>query len=90
MKQLGEQKEDHQFICGFSMETENLIENGQKKLASKNLDMLIANDEKTRSEEETDIYLTVSPGEAVECSRKIRSYADNNNINSKKANSFYF
>ena len=43
LKQLGEQKEDHQFICGFSMETENLIENSSKKLEKKNADMIVAN-----------------------------------------------
>lgn len=44
----------------------------------------IARDKK-REETETDIYLSVSPGEAVECSRQIRAYADENNINNKRA-----
>ena len=30
-------------ICGFSMETENMIENSQAKLAKKNVDMVCAN-----------------------------------------------
>ena len=36
-------KKTHQFVCGFSMETENLIENSRKKLEKKNLDMIAAN-----------------------------------------------
>ena len=32
-----------QFLCGFSMETSNLIENSKKKLISKNCDMIVAN-----------------------------------------------
>ncbi len=43
LKFIGENKTESQFICGFSMETENLIENSQKKLAKKNLDMVVAN-----------------------------------------------
>ena len=40
---LGEHKKEGQFICGFSMETENMLENSRKKLKKKNLDMIIAN-----------------------------------------------
>lgn len=43
LKYLGEHKKENQFLCGFSMETENMLENSQKKLESKNLDMVIAN-----------------------------------------------
>jgi phosphopantothenoylcysteine decarboxylase/phosphopantothenate--cysteine ligase, prokaryotic len=43
LKTLGQSKKDGQFICGFSMETENLIENSRKKLESKNADMICAN-----------------------------------------------
>lgn len=43
LKYLGEHKNPSQFLCGFSMETENLIENSQKKLEKKNLDMIVAN-----------------------------------------------
>ena len=35
-------KKTHQFVCGFSMETENLIENSRKKLLQKKLDMIAA------------------------------------------------
>lgn len=40
---LGQHKKEGQFLCGFSMETENLIENSRKKLVKKNLDMVAAN-----------------------------------------------
>lgn len=43
LKTLGERKKSGQFICGFSMETENLIENSRKKLLAKNADMIVAN-----------------------------------------------
>lgn len=36
-------KKTHQFVCGFSMETENLIENSRNKLVRKKLDMIAAN-----------------------------------------------
>ncbi len=40
---LGEHKKEGQFICGFSMETENVLENSSKKLQKKNADMIVAN-----------------------------------------------
>ena len=43
LKYLGEHKKDGQFLCGFSMETENMLENSKKKLEKKNLDMIVAN-----------------------------------------------
>ena len=36
------------FVCGFSMETENMVENSRRKLAKKNLDMIVANNLKTQ------------------------------------------
>ena len=40
---LGEHKREGQFLCGFSMETENMLENSVAKLVKKNLDMIVAN-----------------------------------------------
>jgi len=40
---LGEHRKPGQFICGFSMETENLVENSKKKLQKKNADLIVAN-----------------------------------------------
>ena len=41
---LGEHKRPHQIICGFAMETQNLLENAQAKLENKHCDMIVAND----------------------------------------------
>lgn len=40
---LGEHRWGGQYLCGFSMETENLLENSRKKLEKKNIDMIVAN-----------------------------------------------
>ena len=40
---LGANKQPGQFICGFSMETENMLENSRAKLERKNVDMIVAN-----------------------------------------------
>ena len=47
LKYIGENRRKDQVICGFSMETDNLIENSRKKLASKNCDMICANSLRT-------------------------------------------
>lgn len=47
IKYLGTKKMSNQVICGFSMETENMLENSRKKLINKNLDMIVANNLKT-------------------------------------------
>lgn len=44
---LGKNKKPGQILCGFSMETQSLIENSKKKLSAKNLDLIIANNLKT-------------------------------------------
>jgi phosphopantothenoylcysteine synthetase/decarboxylase len=43
LKWLGENRRQDQVICGFSMETENLIDNSRAKLVKKNADMICAN-----------------------------------------------
>ena len=40
---LGEHRRPGQFLCGFSMETQNTMENARKKLAQKHLDLICAN-----------------------------------------------
>ncbi len=42
LKYIGEHKKS-QFVCGFSMETNNMVENSKEKLIKKNLDMIVAN-----------------------------------------------
>ena len=46
LKYLGEHKKENQFLCGFSMETQNVIGNSRAKLTKKNLDMVAANNVK--------------------------------------------
>lgn len=43
LKYLGENRKPHQIICGFSMETQNMLENSREKLQKKNVDMICAN-----------------------------------------------
>lgn len=43
---LGTHRRPGQFLCGFSMETEHMLENSRKKLTKKNLDMIVANNVK--------------------------------------------
>ena len=43
---LGTHRRPGQFLCGFSMETEHMLENSRKKLDKKNLDMIVANNVK--------------------------------------------
>ncbi len=47
LKTLGQNRRENQFICGFSMETENMVENSREKLYKKNVDMIAANNLKT-------------------------------------------
>ena len=46
LKYLGAHRRDGQFLCGFSMETEHMLENSRKKLTGKNIDMIAANNVK--------------------------------------------
>ncbi len=43
LKHLGSIKNNKQILCGFSMETENMLENSRAKLEKKNVDMIVAN-----------------------------------------------
>jgi phosphopantothenoylcysteine decarboxylase/phosphopantothenate--cysteine ligase len=43
LKYLGENRFPGQIICGFSMETQNMLENSRAKLLKKNVDMICAN-----------------------------------------------
>ncbi|HRW12910.1 MAG TPA: bifunctional phosphopantothenoylcysteine decarboxylase/phosphopantothenate--cysteine ligase CoaBC [Syntrophomonas sp.] len=44
LKEIGKRKQENQIMVGFAAETENLLENARKKLTSKNLDFIVAND----------------------------------------------
>lgn len=43
LKHLGENRKPRQIICGFSMETQNMVENSRQKLTKKGVDMICAN-----------------------------------------------
>ncbi|MDE6519548.1 MAG: bifunctional phosphopantothenoylcysteine decarboxylase/phosphopantothenate--cysteine ligase CoaBC [Ruminococcus sp.] len=47
LKYIGENRRENQIVCGFSMETDNVLENSRRKLESKNCDMICANSLKT-------------------------------------------
>lgn len=86
LKYLGEHKREDQFLCGFSMETEHMLENSRKKLEKKNLDMIVANNVKVEGagfagdtnivtlitkDDETQLPLLSKEGTAVEIMNKI-------------------
>lgn len=48
LKSLGENRKEGQFLCGFSMETQNMLENSRDKLKKKNIDMIVANNLKEK------------------------------------------
>ena len=48
LKYLGEHRRKDQFLCGFSMETEHMLENSRAKLERKNVDMIAANNLKQK------------------------------------------
>ena len=61
---LGARKRADQFICGFSMETEHLLENSKAKLEKKHLDMIAANNLRTRGAgfgTETNVVTLIRP-----------------------------
>ncbi len=66
---LGAHKKDGQFICGFSMETENMLENSKAKLAKKNVDMIVANNLRTAGAgfgTDTNVVTLITKEDAVE------------------------
>lgn len=68
LKYLGEHRREDQFLCGFSMETENLLENSRKKLKEKHLDMIVANNLKTPGagfETDTNVVTVITPDAAT-------------------------
>lgn len=69
LKYLGEHKKPGHFLCGFSMETENMLENSRKKLEKKHLDMIAANNLKVPGagfETTTNIITIITPDSVKE------------------------
>ena len=68
LKYLGEHKRDGQFLCGFSMETQNMISNSRDKLNKKNLDMIAANNLKVAGagfKTDTNVLTLITQNEEV-------------------------
>ena len=69
LKYLGEHKKEGQFLCGFSMETKDMVENSRKKLKKKNLDLIAANNVKVEGagfQGDTNILTLISHTEESE------------------------
>ncbi len=67
--ELGKKRKENQFICGFSMETENMIENSKKKLEKKNVDMIAANNLKVEGAgfgTDTNVMTLITKDDVVE------------------------
>ena len=68
LKYLGEHKREGQFLCGFSMETQNMIGNSKAKLEKKNLDMICANNLKVEGagfKTDTNVLTLITKNEEV-------------------------
>lgn len=64
-----ENKRENQFVCGFSMETDNLIENSKSKLERKKLDMIVANNLKVEGagfRGDTNVAVIIKPDSITE------------------------
>ena len=71
LKWLGEHKK-HQYLCGFSMETRDLVENSRKKLKSKNADMIVANNLKVEGAgfgTDTNVVTLITENDCIELPR---------------------
>ena len=69
LKYIGENRREGQVICGFSMETDNVIENSRAKLTKKNCDMICANSLKKAGSgfgTDTNIITMITPDDTHE------------------------
>ena len=68
LQYLGEHKSAGQFLCGFSMETQDMLENSRRKLVHKNLDMIVANNLKVEGAGfgvDTNVITMITPGKEL-------------------------
>lgn len=68
LKYLGEHKRPNQFLCGFSMETKDMLENSRRKLVHKNVDMIVANNLKVAGAGfgvDTNVITMITPGKEI-------------------------
>ncbi|MBR5578473.1 MAG: bifunctional phosphopantothenoylcysteine decarboxylase/phosphopantothenate--cysteine ligase CoaBC [Lachnospiraceae bacterium] len=78
LKYLGEHKREGQFLCGFSMETRNMLENSRKKLINKNLDMIAANNLKVEGagfQTDTNVLTLITKEEEIELDKMTKEEA---------------
>lgn len=69
LKYLGEHRRDNQILCGFSMETEHMLENSRTKLNKKNIDVIVANNVKTKGAGfgvDTNVVTIISKDQEIE------------------------
>lgn len=72
LKYLGQHKKAGQFLCGFSMETEKMLENSCEKLEKKNVDMIVANNLKVAGAGfgvDTNVVTVITPEQIKELPR---------------------
>jgi len=80
LKYLGQHRNDGQIICGFSMETQNMIENSRAKLIKKNVDMICANNLKQDGAGfgvDTNIITIITKDEQIELPLQTKEAAAN-------------
>ena len=69
LKYMGEHRKEGQFLCGFSMETQNMLENSRIKLEKKNIDMIVANNLKVAGSgfgTDTNVVTMISKTEEIQ------------------------
>ncbi len=84
MKALGEKKREGQFLCGFSMETENMLENSRRKLESKNMDMICANNLKVDGAgfmTDTNVMTLITKDSVIELPMQTKACVSNEILN---------
>lgn len=80
LKYLGEHRRPGQFLCGFSMETQNMIGNSRAKLQKKHLDMVAANNLKVEGagfQGDTNVLTLITQNEEASLKRMSKEDAAN-------------
>ena len=88
LQYLGSHRREGQIICGFSMETENMLENSRAKLVKKNVDMICANNLKVAGAGfgvDTNIITLITKDDMVELPLLSKEAAANEIINKAKS-----
>ncbi|MCJ7854953.1 bifunctional phosphopantothenoylcysteine decarboxylase/phosphopantothenate--cysteine ligase CoaBC [Lachnospiraceae bacterium NSJ-143] len=80
IKYMGENRREGQFICGFSMETQNMIENSRAKIYKKNIDMIVANNLKQSGAgfgTDTNIVTVITKDEMIQLDKMSKESVSN-------------